>query len=278
MFTPEQRSRLRSDLLEHAAEDHRISAAAITGSAAAGSEAHVRRAAPGNRGAPVQPGGAAKSCAGSSEDQWSDIDLAIGVADPDGVPPVLADWTAFMYDQHRALHHVDVKAGAWIYRVFLLPNALQVDLAFVPASDFRALGPTFRLVFGHENEPRYAPPPAPEEIAGFAWLYALHARSAIARRKLWQAEYMISGIRDHALALACIRHGFAHMHGRGIDQLPAEVTAPFEDSLVRRLDVEELSRAFQHVTQMLIGEIRSFDEALAARLEPTLTLLCEPPL
>jgi hypothetical protein len=27
------------------------------------------------------------------------------------------------------------------------------------------------------------------------------------RRKLWQAEYMISGIRDNALAHACIRHG-----------------------------------------------------------------------
>ena len=36
-----------------------------------------------------------------------------------------------MYDEHFALHHVDVVSGAWVYRVFLLPSTLQVDLAFV---------------------------------------------------------------------------------------------------------------------------------------------------
>jgi hypothetical protein len=51
-------------------------------------------------------------------------------------------------------------------------------------------------------------PPDAEAIIGMAWLYALHARSCIARRKLWQAEYMISGIRDNALALACLRTAF----------------------------------------------------------------------
>ncbi len=69
MFTPEQRGQLRSDLLEYAANDRRISAAAITGSAAAG-----------------------------REDTWSDIDLAFGVADATEVERVLTDWTTLMYD------------------------------------------------------------------------------------------------------------------------------------------------------------------------------------
>jgi len=60
MFAPEQRSRLRSDLLEYAAKDPRISAAAVTGSAAA-----------------------------EREDMWSDIDLAFGVADAAEVERVL---------------------------------------------------------------------------------------------------------------------------------------------------------------------------------------------
>src|SRR6266851_3350320 len=116
MFTAEERAHLRSELLEYAGSDQRISGAAITGSGAA-----------------------------EREDRWSDIDLAFGVRDTAELSEVLADWTAHMYGRHRALHHVDIRAGAWIYRVFLLASTLQVDLAFVSASEFRALAPTFRL-------------------------------------------------------------------------------------------------------------------------------------
>jgi hypothetical protein len=129
MFTPEERAQVRFDLLEYAARDCRISAVAITGS------------------------GATKQ-----EDQWSDIDLAFGVVDAAELPNVLSDWTARMYDQHLALHHLDVKSGAWIYRVFLLTSTLQVDLAFVSDTEFRALAPTFRLISGRANEPRHASP------------------------------------------------------------------------------------------------------------------------
>lgn len=246
MFTPEQRARLRSDLLEYAASDDRIGGAAITGSAA------VER-----------------------EDRWSDIDLAFGVVDAAEMPNVLSDWTARMYERHLALHHLDVRSGAWIYRVFLLPGTLQVDLAFVPAAEFRALAPTFRLMFGSANEPRHVPPPSTVDLIGLGWLYAFHARTCLARRNLWQAEYMISGIRDHALALSCIRHGLPAIHGRGIDGLPGAVTTQFEDSLVRQLDLAELSRAFRVVVDGLLGETRSADEDLAEKLQETLTCLRE---
>ena len=89
---------------------------------------------------------------------------------------------------------------------------------------------------------------------------------------------MISGIRDHALALACIRYGLSSVHGRGIDQLPREVAAQFRDSLVRRPDSDELSRAFQVVTLRLLSEIENVDQALAARLQETLIRLSEPTL
>jgi hypothetical protein len=248
MFTSEERAHLRSDLLEDAARDCRISGAAITGSRAI-----------------------------EQEDQWSDIDLAFGVVDAAEMTSVLSDWTARMYGRHLALHHLDVISGAWIYRVFLLPSTLQVDLAFVPGTEFRALAPTFRLMSGWANEPRHAPPPRPLDIIGLGWLYALHARSCIARQKLWQAEYMISGIRDHTFALACIRHHLPAVHGRGIDRLPADVTAQFEGSLVRELNVVELSRAFRAVMAALLSEIRSADSELAGRLQEALTHLTESP-
>lgn len=246
MFTPQERDLLRTELLDFAASDRRIGGAAITGSAAA-----------------------------EREDQWSDIDLAFGVNNASELPKVLTDWTERMYGRHLALHHLDVKAGAWVYRVFLLPSTLQVDLAFVPAAEFRALAPTFRLISGKANEPRHAPQPQAMETIGLAWLYALHARSSIARTNFWQAEYMISGIRDHALALACIRHGLPAVHGRGMDRLPGEVTGRFEGSLVRQLDGAELSRAFRVAVHGLLSEIRSVDVELAARLQEALTSLTE---
>ena len=246
MFTSEERGQLRSDLLEYAAGDRRLSGAAITGSVAEG-----------------------------REDRWSDIDLAFGVHDPAQLPDVLADWTARMYQQHLAVHHTDITAGPWVYRVFLLASTLQVDLAFVPAAELRALAPTFRLVFGEAKEARHAPPPPAESLIGLAWLYALHARSSIARGKLWQAEYMISGLRDHALALACVRHGLPAAHGRGMDLLPPEVVAAFQGSLVRELEIAELARAFRVAVEGLLTEIRSVNPELAGRLQDALLSMTE---
>jgi hypothetical protein len=108
-----------------------------------------------------------------------------------------------------------------------------------------------------------------------AWLYALHARSSISRQKPWQAEYMISGVRDNALALACIRHGLPAVHGRGMDLLPSEVTGQFLHSFVQRLEADELCRAFRAVVRGLIEEIRSVNVELALRLQKTLMMLTD---
>ncbi|MGH9620759.1 MAG: nucleotidyltransferase domain-containing protein [Bryobacteraceae bacterium] len=209
------------------------------------------------------------------EDEWSDIDLAFGVIDADEVPNILSDWTAHLYEQYRALHHVDVRFRTWIYRVFLLPDTMQVDLAFTPATEFRALSPAFRLVFGKANDTRPAAPQPVADVIGMGWLYTLHARSCIARGKAWQAEYMISGIRDSALAVACIHHGIPAVYGRGFDRLPRAVTAPLEGSLVRGLDAAELARAFRVAVDGLLGVIGRIDEELAGRLRAPLTSLTE---
>ena len=246
MFTPDHRARVRSDLLEYATRDRRISGAAVTGSAAI-----------------------------DSEDKWSDIDLAFGLADPAHQTDVLSDWTKYMYEKHLALHHLDVVAGSWIYRVFLLPGTLQVDLAFVHAAEFRPLAPTFRLVYGTANDSRGFPASTPSGIIGLGWLYALHARTCIARERLWQAEYMVSGVRDHALALACIRHDLPAVHGRGMDRLPKEITARFERALVQQISTAELCRAFRVAVTCLQAEVQAADEKLGERLQETLNSVSE---
>jgi hypothetical protein len=183
-----------------------------------------------------------------------------------------------MYRDHHALHHVDVVVGASVYRVFLLANTLQVDLAFSPAGEFGARAPTFRLLFGASVEMLHSKPPTAAYLIGFAWLHALHARSCIERGRLWQAEYMISAVRDHALALACLRHGLPAVQGRGFDGLPQAVTAPFANALVRKPEVDELRRAFAAAIDGLLSETRHADPDLASRLEAPLLELAKPPI
>jgi hypothetical protein len=79
-------------------------------------------------------------------------DLALGIANVAALGRVVADWTDRMYQAHEAVHHVDVVHERILYRVFLLASTLQVDLAFWPAAEFSATGPTFRLLFGTANE------------------------------------------------------------------------------------------------------------------------------
>jgi len=237
MFTPEDRTRLRDALTAAARADPRITGAALTGSAAVG-----------------------------AEDRWSDIDLALAVAGGADPGRVVADWTERLYREGGAVHHLDVYLGDTLFRVFLLANTLQVDLAFWPAAEFGAIGPTFRLLFGTANERPARPPPAAAGLIGMGWLYALHARSSIARGRAWQAEYMVSGMRDQVLALACLRHGAPAVEGRGSDTLPPEATAAVAAGLVRSLDAAELRRAFGVVTEALIAEVERADAGLAGRL------------
>ena len=244
MFTPEDRTRLRDALIAAARADPRLTGAALTGSAAVG-----------------------------AEDRWSDIDLAPGIAGGADREQVVAGWTERMYREEGAIHHLDVYLGDTLFRVFLLANTLQVDLAFWPQAQFGALGPTFRLLFGTANERPHRPPPTAEGLIGWAWLYALHARSSIARGRAWQAEHMISAMRDQVLALACLRHGLPAVEGRGIDRLPPEATAAVAAGLVRSLDAAELRRAFGVVTEALIAEVERADADLACRLTAPLRAL-----
>ena len=241
MFTPEDRERIRSELLEAAAADARLTGGAVTGSAAAG-----------------------------REDHWSDIDLGFGLEDTARLAEVLSDWTERMYGRYEALHHVDVTSGAWVYRVFLLASTLQVDLAFAPAAEFAARAPTFRLVFGRAAERPHVLAPSAEGLIGLGWLYALHTRSSLARGRMWQAEYMVSAMRDQVLALACLRHGLPAREARGVDLLPRDVTRPLEQALVSNMEAGPIARALRVAMTGLLAETRAVDERLAGRLEAAL--------
>lgn len=241
MYTADERQRIRAEILDAARNDPRISGGAITGSASQ-----------------------------DREDAWSDIDLAFGLRGGSDLMTVVEDWTARMRERYGALHTVDVTAGAWFYRVFLLPGTLQCDLAFVDEREFGARAPTFRLAFGTAVEIPHVRPPGAEALIGYAWLYALHVRSCLARNKAWQAQYMLSQMRDRVLALGCLRLGLPTAEGRGFDALPRDVTDALATGFVGRIEAGEIARAFGVVTRALVAEIARVDGGLADRLAPPL--------
>jgi hypothetical protein len=239
VFTPAEREKLVEELLERARRDERISGGAITGSGSAG-----------------------------LLDRWSDIDLAFGVDDAKPLDPVLGDFSHYMFERHDAVDTVDVRRDPWIYRVFLLPTTLQVDLAFAPRSHFGALAPSFKLVFGTAHEVPQMGSRDARELVGYGWLYALHVRSSIARGRPWQALYMLNSMRDQVLALACLAAGLPTSEARGVDRLPPTITGPLEASIAHSLRLDDLRAAFAAAGEALIDQARGIDAALAARLEP----------
>jgi predicted nucleotidyltransferase len=241
VFTIEQRDHVRERVLELGKSDPRVTAAAFVGSMAAG-----------------------------AEDERSDIDITFGITDGISPEAVLDDWTEVFRREFGALHHWDLRSGSSIYRVFLLPTGLEVDVSVTPQQDFGARGPSFRTLFGTARQLEPAPKPDAQHIIGLAWHHVLHARACIERAKPWQAEYWISAIRDYALTLACIRLGEEPSYARGTDRLSATVTDQFRKALVRSLDEPELRRALAVATACFISELDASDPALCAQLKPIL--------
>jgi predicted nucleotidyltransferase len=257
MFSVEDRERVRERVLERAQADSRVSSAAAVGAEARG-----------------------------ELERWSDIDLTFGVADEESLPELLADWTDRLAEELDAVELFDLQVGPSVYRVFLFPGNLQVDLSFTPQSQFGARGPHFALLFGEVGKPqvhRHAgggqPATAREEF-GRGVHHAVRARICIERGRLWQAEHWIRVLRDHALELACRRYGLDGAYGRDFDRLPPESLARIEPALVRSIDRNELLRALGPALDALLREaddVRELADELAPRLRELLAPSLESP-
>jgi RimJ/RimL family protein N-acetyltransferase/predicted nucleotidyltransferase len=247
MFTAASREALRERLVEHARSSPEITAAALVGSAAAG-----------------------------AEDAWSDIDLALRIAPGADQDQVAAAWTALLVEQCGAVHHLDVRSGSTLFRVFLLRDSLQIDLSFWQPDDFRPTGGPFLLLFGGAGEPAPSTAPTPEHLLGMAWLHALHVRSALARHRLWQASTMLDGLREQLVSLTCLRAGLPAHQGRGTDRLPPDLLDALAATRPPAVRADDLTRAFAAATALLLEQAAIEDPGLAARLREPLALLVRP--
>lgn len=248
MFTPTGRDRLLQRLVANAEADPSVTAAALVGSAAR-----------------------------HQTDRWSDIDLALRLA-PDSDPADAADaWSRQLASIADVAHSVDIWAGPALYRAFLLADSLQVDLSFWPADEFAGqTGEPFELLFGDANAARGPAEADPQVVVGWAWLYALHVRSALARRRNWQALEMLEGLRHQLTVLLCLRFDLPAHQGRGVDQLPVAVLASLRSTLVARPDGSLLLAALSAAVALLLSEVEHLDPVLAVRLRAPLETLCSP--
>jgi hypothetical protein len=234
VFAVEERDVVRDRILEMAKDDGRVVGAAVVGSLSVG-----------------------------SGDRWSDLDLTFAVSDDVEVHQVLADWTRQLVTDLDAVVLLDLPSGHSIYRVFLLPRGLQVDLSFTPATWFGPRGTRFRLLFGHAREVSAPDPPDPRDLFGWGVVYARAARAYIARERWWQAEHCITAVRDRTLALACIRRNLESTYGRGYDDLPASVLDPMRHSLVSSLAPKALLEALKAAVDGLLRESVGLGELAA---------------
>lgn len=227
MFTLEERDALRERVRELAESDERVVAGAAVG-----------------------------SLASDGGDRFSDVDLTFGIADDVEVAVVLDGWTHTLVNELDAVRLAELERGSTTYRVFLLPDALQLDLSMTPAAQFRPVGPRFRLLFGNtaadESEAPTPPvagdlflptPAIPADIFGWGVIYALHARACVERGRIWQAEHYVGAVRDHALSLACLRQGLPAAQARSYDDLAVETLARFEHSHVGAVEPGALRAA-----------------------------------
>lgn len=239
MFTVEERERIRDRIVQMSREDKRLIAGALIGSTVAGG------------------------------DRWSDLDLTFGLADHVSLDDVLADWKTRLASEFGAVHLMDLPFLFTVYRVFLLPNNLQVDLSFTPGKECVGRGLKFSPLFGDPRERDHAKPTSPDHMFGLAVVYLLHARACIARGRLWEAEYCISAARDQALALTCQHRRLRTSYGRGFDDLPGEILKQFTGTLVGSLEKSRLLQAFDRCIEALLHNSEDVSE-LASRIGPQL--------
>ncbi|MGB7804526.1 MAG: hypothetical protein WBM72_02890 [Actinomycetota bacterium] len=71
---------------------------------------------------------------------------------------------------------------------------------------------------------------------------------------MWQAEHYVGAVRDHALAISCLREGLGAAQARSYDDLSAESLARFDGTHVGALEPRPLRAALAAAVFALMHE------------------------
>ncbi|MBK9247889.1 MAG: nucleotidyltransferase domain-containing protein [Ignavibacteria bacterium] len=236
LFTIEKREEIRNAIISNVKSDNRIVSAAVIGSYSRG-----------------------------EVDRWSDIDLTFGIDETVPTNTVMDSMTEYMIQEFQAVVLFDISRGTTMYRVFILPGCLQVDLSFSSVSHFGAVGSHFTLLYGSSLEKPQPMPQKTRELFGYMIHHLLRAKFCAERDRLWQAEFWLAEARNYALKLACISHNLTIDYGRGYDDLPQEVLDCFTGSFIAQITKEEIVRGIREVIAgipMISDEVREYADEL----------------
>jgi hypothetical protein len=242
-FTADDRERIWTQLVEMAESDPQITGAAAVGSSASG------------------------------RDRWSDLDLTLALTEGSSIQAVMERWTERLLGDYGAAFLFDLAAGETIYRVFLFPGSLQVDISFSPARAFGSRGPRFQALFGEPIQHPEAPKPEAGFLVGYGAHHCLRAHVYLERGKVWQALHWINELRELGMTLACKRYRLDEAYGRGFDQLPEHVLAGFALALPESVELSNLRMALRTAGWALMEEAAlagALDPRVAAGLRPIL--------
>lgn len=139
--------------------------------------------------------------------------------------------------------------------MILLPDSLELDLSFAPASEFGAGGPKFRLLFGETVEPARDPPRRRASVVRVC--HAVHhalmheaasSEAAFGRRSTGSVRFAIMAFISHAepRARRLLRPGLS-------TSCPTTSWKPFDGALVQSLDRAELRGALRNAVTALLA-------------------------
>ena len=159
-----------------------------------------------------------------------------------------------------AVHLFDLPLLSTVYRVFLLPGSLQVDLSFTPGAEFGPLGPRFALLFGTAVE-RQQPPGA---TARHLFELPVHqAVRGVVLRRAWPA--VAGRVLDQRRARPGARSRLPAPRAGGRLRPWVRPAARAEDAMVRAIERRELLRALGSAVEVLLIETGELPD-LAARV------------
>ncbi|MCI0395633.1 MAG: nucleotidyltransferase domain-containing protein [Chloroflexi bacterium] len=188
------------------------------------------------------------SAATGFNDDLSDIDLSVVVAQEAQVTAVFHDWQQRIPTLFPVIHSFEATYGPNNFLVaFWLETFLELDLGFLCLANLVAKRDRWQVAFDRSGRieslmrASWAGRPAPDVQALYLatldslWHYAGHVAISVQRRHFWRALHYLDEIRDRTITLAGLRRQLDTRHFRQVDRLPPELLARLEQTLISQV-------------------------------------------
>jgi len=245
-FSSEERADILNRILDALKTDDRIAGVLIVGSGAVG-----------------------------FDDDYSDIDLSVVVAEEDNVHPVFCKYREIFEKLLSIIGHFEVVYGNYSYlHGFFTDSFLELDIGFVCLSELVAKRGRWKVAFDRSSKIEEIMQSswknkAPQDIKAIylrrinsIWHYIIHVVVALKRNQQWKALHYLEGIRNQTIELAGLHKGLVTDNFRQVDQMPKDFLSGLQQTLVICLDANEIMRALRIATNSFFNEAKNLDNIL----------------